>query len=253
MNNNKLIEFWKELNLASKPYIHPRDTALSIKLCHSFSDLKDYYETRYWNDNGIFHTDLMPIPYIGNIQSAKIFLLTKNPGFSLSDYYSEHSSVAFEAEQKRNLLQNHSDSEFPFLFLNPNFLWHAGAEYWLNKLKDYIIYVKEQRKVTYLEATSIVSKNVAVLELVPYHSVNFSQNHLLKKLNSVGQMKSFVNEYVIPKVYDNKACIVCARNTKDWDLPFHKNILIYQGGETRGAHISKNTRAYPLITKFLCK
>jgi hypothetical protein len=246
-----LREFWSELNLDEKPFIHRIDAALSQDLCYSYSGLTDYYNEKYWSDPSLFHTDLIPIPYVGNLQSATIFLLMLNPGFSLSDYYSECSSPDFVNALKANLRQDFSNSDFPFLYLNPNFLWNSGGEYWLKKLKDYISMIKDDRSCTYIEATQVLSQKIAVLELLPYHSTNFKQHNLLSKLESVKQMQKFVKEYLLPKVKKGEACIICTRGAKEWGLSDQKNLLVYNASEARGAYISKNTRAFPLIEKFL--
>lgn len=247
----KLIEFWAELTFNQKPYVHPQDGALNINLCYSSKDVANYYEEKYWTDNSIFHTDLLPIPYAGNLNNAKIFILLLNPGLSFIDYYSEYSSFQFVEALKDTLHQQYANHQFPFIFLNPNFFWTGGGQYWLRKLKDYIKLIKSSRSCTYIEATRFLSQRVAILELMPYHSSTFTEYKLLDKLESVRQMREFVKRFVLPKVYLDQACIICTRQSKEWNLEPHHNIVIYGKSETRGAHLSKNTRAFQLFEKFL--
>ncbi len=250
---NELIEFWKIPLLNDKPYIHPNDNNVITDFRHSYKGIEDYYENTYWNDKGIFHTDLLPVPYIGDLKKATIFLLFLNPGFSIDNYFVEELSEDFKDALKSNIKQDFENSEYPFFYLNPKFMWTGGGKYWLQKLKDYILQIKKTEGISYTEATKYLSKKVAVLQLIPYHSVNFTRHNLLSKLDSSRKMKRFVEEYLIPKAKENKIGIICTRQAKTWELPEHENIVVYGNPESRGAHISRNSKAEPIFKKFLTK
>lgn len=247
----ELVNFWKKLDFSSTPYIHPEDVCITSKHYHSFIGLENYLSKDYWSNTGTFHPDLLPVPYLGNLQSAKIFILLLNPGFSISDYFAEQTSKDFVAELTRTLFQENMNPNFPFLFLNPAFMWHAGGQYWLNKLKIYIQEAKGSMNISHLEALAYVSQNVAILELVPYHSNNFKHKSLINKLESSRQMKIFIDRFLMPKVISNKACVICTRQVKEWGLPNHNNIITYQNAEARAAHLSKKSSAFSTISKFL--
>ena len=51
-----------------------------------------------------FHLSLLPVPYVGDLARADIFLLQLNPGFSLSDYQ-ELRVPSFKRHLERNLRQ----------------------------------------------------------------------------------------------------------------------------------------------------
>jgi len=249
----EITDFWKQLNFTNKPYIHKDDTAFMNENSCSAETYESYISSEdFWHNNkGRFNTNLFPIPFAGNLKSAKIFILLLNPGLNLSDYHAEHTSPDFIEELKNNIAQENLNSEYPFLFLNPKFLWHPGGQYWLKKLKDHILKIKDTQNKSYIDALSYVSQKTAILELVPYHSNNFTFSSLIGKLKSVQQMKAFVNGYLINKVKENECCIICTRKSKEWNLPEHKNIIVYKGTESRSAHLSKNSRAFNKIQEFL--
>lgn len=246
----ELVKFWKKIDLSSKPYIHPHDSALTLEHCHTYIDLENYVANDFWVKKGLFHVNLIPIPYMGDLNSAKVFILTLNPGLSLSDLRAEETSPDLVEALKRNLIQKGLDSKFPFLFLNPSYLWHAGGSYWLKRFERYILEVMKKKKLSYLDSLSYISKKIAVLELVPYHSNNFQHNKLIKALESVNQMKSFIYRDLTKRVIAKDVCIICTRKCSEWDLPKHKNIVVYNGVEARGAHLSNNN-AYSIISHFL--
>jgi hypothetical protein len=56
---------------------------------------------------------------------------------------------------------------------------------------------------------------------------------------------------LVPKAVDDKAVIIVTRQVKMWNLPEHRNIVIYEGGETRSAHLTLTSRGGQAIAKHL--
>lgn len=253
----ELINFWKKLDLVQRPYIHLDDKDLIEELSYSYEGLSDLYENEYWERKKRFHTDLLPVPYIGNLKEAKIFILYLNPGFTLMDYYPEDSSTAFTDALKANIEQDFSKTEYPFFYLNPKLMWTNASQYWLKKLKDYILLVKDKKRFdSYIEATKYLSKRIAVLQLMPYHSANFNgHDNLLNKnkLQSVKKIQHFLEHNVSKRAKEGKVGIICTRQPDNWGLKDVKddNIIIYKGSKARSASISKNSDASIIFEKFL--
>ena len=84
------------------------------------------------NDRGRirFHLGLVPVPYAGNLSSAKLFLLMANPGFQSLDYFAESFVPKFKKRAIQNLRQEGQEEKYPMLYLDPEFAWHGGGEYW---------------------------------------------------------------------------------------------------------------------------
>ncbi|MGQ3684573.1 MAG: hypothetical protein ACUBOA_06115 [Candidatus Loosdrechtia sp.] len=98
---------------------------------------------------------------------------------------------------------------------------------------------------------STLSKRLVCLELMPYHSKSFGTGSLLNKLPSVKAMRNYVVDVVIRKAMADKAIIIATRQVKMWRLPEHKNIVMYEGGETRSAHLTISSRGGQAIAKNL--
>ncbi|MCC7188748.1 MAG: hypothetical protein IT312_08405 [Anaerolineales bacterium] len=252
--HHNLIEGWRNCNLDSLPYLFPDDE----KHFSGFSDSKTYHTFDEYVASPEFgvpdinlHLGLLPIPFAGNLEKASIFILMLNPGLSAGDYFAEQVVAEFRNAHIRSLRQENADDEFPFIFLNPDFAWHPGFGYWQKKFHNIIDEIRKQSKVTYQQAMSILSKRLACLELMPYHSKTFGAGSLLKKLPSVKIMRNYVQEVVIPKTRTDKAIIIATRQVKMWQLPEHKNIVMYEGGETRSAHLTISSRGGQAIAKNL--
>ena len=224
-------------------------TSGNFKIFHSFNEYVLSKEFGLSPETKL-HTGLLPIPYVGNLEKASIFVLMLNPGLSAGDYFAEQQPE-FRNAQIQNLLQENGSIEYPFVFLNPQFAWHPGFGYWHKKFGAVIDEFAIQSGTTYQEAMSVLAKNLACLELLPYHSKSFGSGSLLKVLPSVKVMQSFVHDVLIPKAKDGKVIIIATRGVKNWQLPKHKSIITYEGGETRSAHLSPSSRGGMAIANHL--
>lgn len=252
--NHELIVSWRKCNLKEPPYLFPKDNLNILnKDIKTFYNYKDYISSpEFGTQNDIsLHIGLLPVPYAGNLEKASIFILMLNPGFSPSNYFFEETSPGYRKAHIRTLKQENGSDDYPFIYLNPEFSWHPGSEYWQNKLQSIIGEYVKQTKITYQEAMSQVSKKLACLELFPYSSNSFGANSMLNKLSSTSLMLKYIQEVLIPKVKKDKAIVIATRRVKDWNLPKHKNIIAYEGSETRAAHLSLTSRGGKEIAKHL--
>lgn len=249
---DSLIGFWREmrgkLDKGEKDFIHDKDR----KAFEGREDIliRKRGFSEYWKDAGFypndkrFHVNLLPVPYSGNLEKARVFILTLNPGFAPLDYLAEYENSNFRKAQISMLLQEEESEKFPYL--NPKFSWHGGWDYWTKKgrLGGIIEEVSNRFNYTHKKSLSIISEKIAVLELVPYHSRFYKRkSDVFKKLKSPKVMKEFVHEELAGKAKKGEVYIVCTRSGKDWDFdkPKHskcENIKVYGGGECRGGYLS---------------
>jgi hypothetical protein len=115
------------------------------------------YNKLHNNDEKII-VESIPEPFIGNPQSAKVVLLSLNPGHSEDDAKA-HSDADFRGAMMRNL--RHEPQDCPFYALNPKFAWTACGIWW--------------RAHTHkLHAAGLsweaISAGLLVIEWFPYHS-----------------------------------------------------------------------------------
>lgn len=200
-----LIEFWTNLKKTQNLFVHPAD---NIDINKNYKDKYSYddYINNLKNldvlkDDSKFHLSLIPIPYIGDIINAKIYILMLNPGFERLDYYAESKDNELKASLFNNLYQENLDPEYPFIFLNPKFLWHGGGRYYENRFKWLI---EKAQGDTYNKKLSQVAQKVAVLQYYPYHSKNKPK----QPLNSSKEIFNFVENELMPKAKKEEICII---------------------------------------------
>jgi hypothetical protein len=136
---------WSELRALS-PYVLDIDQA-SI----------DKYNAIHHNDERVI-VESIPEPFIGNPQSAKVVLLSLNPGHS-DDDPKAHSEDDFRKAMMHNL--RHEAQECPFYALNPKFSWTACGRWW-----------KAHTAKLHMAGLSweTISRGLLVIEWFPYHS-----------------------------------------------------------------------------------
>lgn len=237
----ELVKFWKDnLDLKSGNYFAAADKQLLEENANlvppqsfaSFIKSKDYAE----KNSQKVHVGLLPRPYSGDIENARIYFLMINPGFGPWDYFAEENPE-YRKDAIQTLKQQRLDLQYPFSQLNPKFSWTGGGRYWNKKLAPLIKHIQIENEVSYQEAASWVSKQFAVLELFPYHSQTFGiSNKLLNKLPSSQVIKRCVQELAI-KHPDR--LIIVARKVKMWGINENDNVLLFNNIEARGAHLRK--------------
>jgi hypothetical protein len=167
------------------------------------------------------HTALLPQPFIGNPESARVILLMLNPGLGPMDYYSELSDnrdASYVEALQKNLRGDIGD--YPFFFLNPSFRWHPGAEYWHRRL-GWLIDAFVARGLKPDESRRLVSQNFCCIQSLPYHSSDFSGlRSLLRSLPSVKLAHDAARELAS----DTDRLTIVMRNVDFWNLPETDNV-----------------------------
>jgi hypothetical protein len=177
--------------------IHPADI-LKIK---SFNDKV--------KENFKYKLDLLPEPYIGNLD-AKIIVLALNPGFNENDIY-YHSKETFKLIHQINITQD--NTEFPFYYLNPILKEMPGSVWWHNKL-HWLIDKFEPKTI---------SKSICCLQYTPYHSKEF------KYTKETLETQKFTKK-ILESHMKRNSLIVLMRSRKIWTelcpaLQEYKNVI----------------------------
>lgn len=252
-----LIKFWN--TTFDKPYfIHKND---KINNSLKFKSYKKYIKSYVSDKSKIhpndLHVGLYPVPYIGNIEKATLFILMKNPGFSHEDYIAEEKFSTFREALKENLSQL-SQMSYPFLFLNPEFLWTGGGRYWEDKFGVYAEEMSYKKGITYGEALKLIANKVACLELVPYHSEKGVSKATISNLESKKNIITFFNSFVLQKAKNKEVGLIVARGREYWEngrkIEEQDNIFVYSKGEERSASIAphiRQGRVGKMIRKYL--
>ena len=248
-----IVRRWRKCNLEAPPYLFPDDSLSALQsLATGHRSFKAYISSPEFGSGHehALHIGLLPMPYAGNLAMASVFILMLNPGLSPGDYYAEHQPE-FRRAHIRTLRQENAGDPFPFVFLDPRFSWHPGFGYWHNKFRAVIAALSGKRGVTYQQAMSTLARELACLELLPYHSKSFGAGTLLSRLPSAVAMRAFVHDALLPKVKEGDALIIATRSAATWDLPHHKRIVVYDAGEARSAHLTPASRGGRAIMQHL--
>ena len=192
----------------------------------------------------------MPVPYLGSLESADIYVSLLNPGFGLDDYQEIGSPALRRALS--NVLSQTGDALFPFL--NPDFVWHGGFRWWERKLRPVLEEIAKEKDTSYLDILEMASQRICALELFPYHSAKFRGESLLETLPSTRCMFEFIAKTVVPRVSRGDAILIVTRqrtllrrNVPSGTAP----IIVYSGGQERGAHLGLETEGGKAILQRL--
>jgi hypothetical protein len=118
----------------------------------------DQYNHGVHNGDEKVIVESIPEPFIGNPQSARVVLLSLNPGHSKDDAKA-HSDDDFRKAMTHNL--RHEAQEFPFYALNPKFEWTPCGIWWrahTHRLHEAGL------------SWEAISEGLFVIEWFPYHS-----------------------------------------------------------------------------------
>jgi hypothetical protein len=245
-----LINFWQHCNLTKPPFAHPDDLPVLRRYGGRYIDEepKDFAAfisgSRFGNfTDRRLHLSLLPIPYGGDLRAAEIVVLLLNPGFSFTDYYAETREPQFRRRLEQTLAQDFEGMDFPFLWLDPEYCWHEGFGWWEGKLREVIsLIAKEKFGSRYLDALRDVSKRLAHVELVPYHSSSFNAHRLIEDLPSVQAVRRFAREALVTAANRGDKTIIVTRQVASWRLPPDtRNLVVYKGGHTRGASLGRKS------------
>ena len=192
-------------------------------------------------DDHRLHLGLYPLPFTGNLESATVYVLLANPSANIDSYQQQSNH-----RSERQLTQEPTADWLSLL---------AGG------LKKYVLKdlglqrtVEEITEKMHTPATDILEK-LAIIELSPYWSRSFVGG--AQNLPSADLAIRFIDETVVPRVRDSKAVLVVTRRVKDWnrrqglpqDLIDAGRIVLYKGGEPRGAQLGPTTRGGQAILR----
>jgi len=254
-----LLKTWQSLDLNKSSYILPGDQKILNESKTPISSMRDFADWHSDKDFGqrLTHelqAGLLPVPYVGDLRKARVFLLTLNPGFEPLDLYGEATNGDFKKDLVHNLTQSSLDSEYPFLTLNPKHSWHGGYKYWSKRFSDLIAFFQTERKCSFRQSLAFIAQNVAVLEAAPYHSTSFKVSHkTIATMASCKAIRSYVHKELIPRALDQKILLIVLRANWFWKLNPSENVIIYSQAEAIGSSLSLNSRGGKAIQRFLGK
>jgi len=242
-----LLEVWAAWRPVERPYILPGDNE-AIDLLRAKGRIRPTYNS--WQEyqellkSGLIRDrppydqldlSLLPHPFCGNLETAKIIALTLNPGLSHLDVFAEFETRHQDA--LRRCLRGDHQSEKPFLYLDPQFAWHDAYSYWRSKLKGIL---SDSERSFDANDNSPFDRHFATLELCPYHSTAFKGfGRVINDLHSVRLAREYVRDHLLKRADDDDCVIVVVRRKHVWKLPETDNVIIGESGRARGGWFSE--------------
>lgn len=242
---SELKNFWKNYY----PYkLHPEDEIYlsqnKKKYCLEISikelrlkygdDLKlDNTRKKFINDkynkNKILN-NLFAIPFLGDVENARIYILMGNPGFHTGDYIDEIEDKKYIELLKENLALNSKT----FICLKDEAINTGGYKYWSNKgrISKISKYLTRLNNQIFSKNYEFTKKSICIVELIAYHSCNKPSEDLYN-LPSSKLTKRLVNEYIQNRINENKAMCFVWRGASYWNLKLHQNLLLRKAGEAQ--------------------
>ena len=239
----QLLAEWAKWEPGSAPFVlgADRDMLESTESTVNFASWSDAISAPDFGRAGDprLHLGLLPQPFIGDLRQASIYVLSLNPGLEPTDYFGEYEVAEYRKALLDNLKQQFGATARPFIFLDPCYSWHGGFRWWNRKLYQVINQLAVNRAVSLSSAREAFAKEIASIELLPYHSSVFSDpGGRLQNLPSVALAKSFVRNFVLPRVEGGEAIAIVLRKAAVWGLPASSGVIRYGGAAARGAHLS---------------
>lgn len=243
----EIVEFWRAMPLKKPPFIHPQDLPVLLQQAPESlkippADFSQFIASKRFGhtEDHRFHFSLLPVPYHGDLNRADIFLLQLNPGVNLDNYYAEWNVPAFRRMIERCVRQELDGVQFPFHSLDPELCWHSTFRWWEGKLRDVAsIIARRKYKGRYLDALRELSRRIAVIELVPYHSSAFKAHRLLRVLPSSAQAKDVVHSILLKRASSGQVRVVVMRKVAAWGLAgeARRGLIQYPTSQSRSSSL----------------
>ena len=199
-------------------------------------------------DNFKIHSEIMPAPFMGNVQTAPIVLLMLNPGYDqeeeLKGFYKEYRSF-----WKNEIQHIQSIPELPLFCLDERYVNYSN--YWEKKLKP----------LTLMTSREKVAENICNIQFFPYHSLKFKtiSNKILENEGFENYLPSQnYNFHLVREAMKREVIIIILRSRKMWfeaipELKVYKN-LHYTNSYLNTILSERNlSEAFPKIINILNK
>lgn len=254
----ELLKAWRDWKFNSPPFLLGDDgvllsgpkpeTRVAIHSSwESFIEMRDFGvpgDTR-------LHLGLIPVPFAGDLERAKVIVLLLNPGLEPDDYFGEFKVPGFRDRLVDNLRQDFNRTEYPFVYLDPAISWHSGYRWWHGKFQGVIVGLAKAWDVSYAEARRHLARLLACVELVPYHSVSYGLSARIRGgLRSTQLAREYVHDVLQPRSDTGEVIIVVTRHCAEWGLAESAHVITYSGSETRAAHLTPKSRGGQRILDF---
>jgi hypothetical protein len=226
---NALTAFWNEFDGAG---IHPDDRPFLGKahcIDWSLEQARDsaptFDSTKHLHNK--LHVNLLPQPFVGNLDRSLVFVLLANPGFAVTDYQDELGNADHASACCANLRQ----TGIGFYPLLPPSLSTGAGKYWRGRLRTLVADLAKLLNISEQKASRIVVERFAVVEAGAYHSKS-APGDWYDELPSSQAAKSFVQRTLLPRADSGEIMLFVWRKASFWAVPPARRGVLYRRPET---------------------
>jgi hypothetical protein len=155
---------------------------------------------------------MLPEPYQGHVDSAKVIFLMLNPCFDDTDklFYANKEYY----DEVLDTINQDLDKEYPFSILHPKWSASPASRYWRNQMGKYAEAISCIKDISFEAGMKVVANNIATVELFPYHSKNWTSTKSLMQIQSVQYSRFLAKKAII----DTNKIVVCTRAIREWSM-----------------------------------
>ena len=114
-----------------------------------------------------------PQHFVGNIDKAKIIILSLNPGYSTEYYDAYKNHINKNGTKYEQTIKENLEMEKPF-FHAFELANDSDLGYWGNKMKCWVEGYDKKGNEEIIEYLKKITENIALAEFFPYHSISYN-------------------------------------------------------------------------------
>lgn len=168
-----------------------------------------------------------PQHFVGNIDKAKIIILSLNPGYSTEYYEAYKNRINKNGTKYEQTIKENLEMKRPF-FHAFELANESDLGYWGNKMKCWVEGYDKKDNEELIESLKKITKDIALAEFFPYHSLSY--NGMYDKLgkgtspNSNRKIKDYLptQKFLFEKIKkriddkNNEVIIILTRSFAKW-------------------------------------
>ena len=179
--------------------------------------------------------NVYPQHFVGDIDNAKIIILSLNPGYSPEYYNAYKNSTNKDGTNYEQTIKKNLEMERPF-FHAFELANESDLGYWGNKMKCWVEdhdekdYEKDNKKYNkkIIKSLKKITKNIALAEFFPYHSISYNgmydklgkgtSSNSNRKIKDYLPTQKFLFEKIKKRIDDknDKVIIILTRSFAKW-------------------------------------
>ena len=117
--------------------------------------------------------DVYPQHFVGDIDNAKIIILSLNPGYSTEYYDVYKNSTNKDGTNYEQTIKENLEMERPF-FHAFELASESDLGYWGNKMKCWVKDYDNKDNDKIIKSLKKITENIALAEFFPYHSMSYN-------------------------------------------------------------------------------